>query len=49
MFLVRHHATPFKCAGGALMLLAVADLEAWLRIPFGPLLDGYLQAAASRA
>jgi len=36
-------------AAAAMFAIAVAALEAWLRIPVAPLLDSYLRAALSRA
>jgi len=38
-----------RLLGAALLGLAVAALEAWLRVPVRPLLDGYLHAAQARA
>jgi hypothetical protein len=35
--------------GAAAFTVAVGALEAWLRVPVRPLLDGYLQAALLRA
>lgn len=49
MFLTPSNPLPLKLIAGALLALAVTALEAWLRVPIGPLLDGYLQDAASRA
>ena len=37
-----------RVAGAALLGLAVVVLEAWLRVPVRPLLDGYLQEAQAR-
>ena len=37
-----------RVAGAALLGLAVVALEAWLRVPVRPLLDGYLQEAQGR-
>ena len=37
-----------RIAGAALLGLAVVGLEAWLRVPLQPLLDGYLQEAQAR-
>ncbi len=34
-----------RLAGAAAFGLAVAGLEAWLRVPLRPLFDGYLQEA----
>lgn len=48
MHLFRSTAVPLRLVAGALLALAVTALEAWLRAPIGPLLDGCLQAAASR-
>ncbi|MDR7332126.1 hypothetical protein [Roseateles asaccharophilus] len=48
MFLNPSNTLPLKLIAGALLALAVTALEAWLRVPIGPLLDGYLQDAASR-
>jgi hypothetical protein len=39
---------PLKLIAGALLALAVTALEAWLRVPIGLLLDGYLYDAARR-
>jgi len=38
-----------RWVGAAAFTVAVVALEAWLRIPLRPVLDGYLQAALSRA
>ena len=38
-----------RVLGAALLGLAVMALEAWLRFPVQPLLDGYLEMAQSRA
>ena len=38
-----------RVAGVALLGLAIAALEAWLRAPVRPLFDGYLQQAHARA
>ena len=38
-----------RVLGATLLGLAVVGLEAWLRVPVQPLLDGYLQMAQSRA
>jgi hypothetical protein len=38
-----------RVLGATLLGLAVVALEAWLRVPVQPLLDGYLQMAQSRA
>ena len=35
-------------AGGVLLGLAIVALEAWLRVPVRPLLDGTLQQAHAR-
>jgi hypothetical protein len=37
-----------RVAGAAALGLAVVVLEAWLRVPVRPLLDGYLQEAHAR-
>jgi hypothetical protein len=37
-----------RVAGVAALGLAVVALEAWLRVPVRPLLDGYLQEAHAR-
>jgi hypothetical protein len=37
-----------RLAGGVVLGLAVVALEAWLRVPVRPLLDGYLQEAQAR-
>ena len=37
-----------RVAGAAALGLAVVALEAWLRVPVRPLLDGYLQEAQLR-
>ena len=37
-----------RVAGAAALGLAVVALEAWLRVPVRPLLDGYLQEAQAR-
>ncbi len=37
-----------RVAGAALLGLAVVALEAWLRVPVRPLLDGYVQEAQAR-
>jgi hypothetical protein len=37
-----------RLAGGVLLGLAVVALEAWLRVPVRPLLDGQLQQAQAR-
>ena len=37
-----------RVAGAALPGLAVVALEAWLRVPVRPLLDGYLQETQAR-
>ncbi|MEP6502048.1 MAG: hypothetical protein ABJD97_01855 [Betaproteobacteria bacterium] len=37
-----------RLAGAALLAAAVAALEAWLRVPVQPLIDGYAQAALAR-
>jgi hypothetical protein len=38
-----------RVLGATLVGLAVVALEAWLRVPVQPLLDGYLHMAQSRA
>jgi hypothetical protein len=38
-----------RVAGVALLGLAIVALEAWLRVPVRPLLDGYVQEAQARA
>ncbi|RZI55629.1 MAG: hypothetical protein EOP37_27340 [Rubrivivax sp.] len=48
MFLTPSNPLPLKLIAGALLALAVTALEAWLRVPIGPLFDGYLQDATSR-
>lgn len=35
--------------GGTVTALTVLALEAWLRVPVRPLLDGYLQAVLGRS
>jgi len=37
-----------RLAGAALLGLAVVALEAWLRVPVRPVLDGQLQQAQAR-
>ena len=37
-----------RMAGAALLGLAIVGLEAWLRVPLRPLLDGYVQEAHAR-
>ena len=37
-----------RSVGAAALGLAVVALEAWLRVPVRPLLDGYLQEAQAR-
>ncbi len=37
-----------RVAGAAALGLEVVALEAWLRVPVRPLLDGYLQEAQAR-
>ena len=37
-----------RVAGAAALGVAVVALEAWLRVPVRPLLDGYLQEAQAR-
>ena len=37
-----------RVAGAAMLGLAIVALEAWLRAPVRPLLDGYLQEAQAR-
>ena len=37
-----------RVVGAAALGLAVVALEAWLRVPLRPLLDGYLQEAQVR-
>jgi len=37
-----------RVLGAAVLGLAVVALEAWLRVPVRPLLDGYLQEAQAR-
>jgi len=37
-----------RVVGAAALGLAVVALEAWLRVPVRPLLDGYLQEAQAR-
>jgi len=38
-----------RLIGAWMFAIAVEALETWLRVPVRPLLDGYLQAALSRA
>ncbi len=38
-----------RAVGALLLGLAVVALEAWLRVPVRPLLDGWLQDAQARA
>ena len=38
-----------RVAGAALLGLAIVALEAWLRVPVRPLLDGYMQDVQARA
>ncbi len=37
-----------RLAGAALLGVAIAVLEAWLRVPVRPLFDGFLQDAQAR-
>lgn len=49
MFLFRSKTMQPNLISNALLALIVAALETWLRVPVGPLFEGYIQAVIFRA